>query len=189
MVGMVGCDTEQKFEKSVFIPDSMNPDLPIYSEFGYNTFGAYFDRAPFISEELETPCKIVVADGATQLILKGVRKNQFATEPMQLAFTISDLNPVDLNGLAVLHQRSIDLLNEQVQVTIKSGAGGTELPVEIIEGTLTFVRYQNVFVDLRPQQIILSGEFALTFTLEGQPMAIKSGRFDFGISPGNFFRM
>lgn len=189
LVGMFGCETEQKLEKSVFISDSMNPELPVYSEFGYNTFGAYFDRAPFVSEEFETPGKIVVAEGDTQFILKGLRKSQYANEPMQLKFTISDLNPVDLTGLATLHQRSIDLVSEQVGVTVTLGTGSPELPVEVIEGTLTFIRYQNVFVDLLPQQVILSGEFALQFTLEGQPVAIKSGRFDLGISPGNFFRI
>ena len=44
-----GCSREYNLEQTIFIYDPEFQDLPIYSEWGYNTFGAYYDREAFIS--------------------------------------------------------------------------------------------------------------------------------------------
>jgi hypothetical protein len=184
----LGCDSESKLDQSVFIPDPLNPELPKYSEFGYNTFGAYHDRAVFASEQFDIPVKVIVENAATQFILKGRRDSGSLSEPMELTFTIPDLDPADAFGLESLHQRKIDLKSGNIAVTIKLGSEA-EVPVEIIEGYLEFSRYQKLFVDEQPVQVILSGTFAFKMIVDSEPAAIKSGRFDVGISAGNFFRL
>jgi hypothetical protein len=184
----LSCDTEAKLDESVFISDPLNPELPQYSEFGYNTFGAYHDRAVFASEQFDVPAKIIVANADTQFILKGRRDSGTLTEPMELKFTIPDLDPADPFGLESLHQSKIDLKSENIVVTIQVGSEA-EVPVEIVEGYLEFSRYQKLFVDGLPVQVILSGTFAFTMVISSEPAAIKSGRFDVGISASNFFRL
>ena len=41
---LASCSKEFELDKSVFIPDKDYPDLPAYTEWGYNTFGALYDR-------------------------------------------------------------------------------------------------------------------------------------------------
>ena len=43
------CEQMEDFSltTSVFIEDPYYPGLPVYSVWGYNTFGAYIDRTPF----------------------------------------------------------------------------------------------------------------------------------------------
>ena len=59
---MVASCSSADFElsKTVFVEDVDYPGLPIYSEWGYNTFGAYIDRSVFTSNSYELPTKIIV---------------------------------------------------------------------------------------------------------------------------------
>ena len=68
---IVACSKETELGKSVFIPDSDFPDLPAYSEWGYNTFGAYYDRELFVYNESEVPAKVINTGGRTSFLLKG----------------------------------------------------------------------------------------------------------------------
>ena len=56
------CEKLEDFSLSgtIFIEDPYYPGLPIYSEWGYNTFGAYIDRKPFISTSDDLPIKVIV---------------------------------------------------------------------------------------------------------------------------------
>ena len=55
---LTSCKKENELKKSVFIYDPENIDLPEYSEWGYNTFGAYYDREIFVSTDEAVPAKI-----------------------------------------------------------------------------------------------------------------------------------
>ena len=70
---LFGCYNEKDFElnQSVFIEDSLYPELPIYSEWGYNTFGVYIDRKPFVSREYITPVKVIVKSDTLHFNLNG----------------------------------------------------------------------------------------------------------------------
>lgn len=57
---MASCSMDDvELSRTVFIEDRTSPGLPVYSEWGYNTFGAYIDRVPFVSGE-EEPAKVYV---------------------------------------------------------------------------------------------------------------------------------
>ena len=64
--------------QSVFIEDETNPGLPVYSEWGYNSFGAYWDRAAFVSERYNVPTKIVVENDSCYWLFNGrLNGNQY----------------------------------------------------------------------------------------------------------------
>ena len=72
---MASCSMDDvELSRSVFIPDRTSPGLPEYSEWGYNTFGAYIDRVPFVSGE-EEPAKIYVNSDTLHFFLKGIYRN------------------------------------------------------------------------------------------------------------------
>lgn len=56
---------------TIFIEDSYFPGFPFYSERGYNTFGAYVDRKPFISTTSDLPVKVIENGDTTHLIIRG----------------------------------------------------------------------------------------------------------------------
>jgi len=50
--------------------------LPIYSEWGYNTFGAYYDREIFVSNDISVPAKVSVSNNEMSFILDGQKEHQ-----------------------------------------------------------------------------------------------------------------
>ena len=69
---LLACEKAEDYSLSqtIFIEDSYYPGLPIYSEWGYNTFGAYIDRKPFISTDYDLPVKIIVNTDTLHMILR-----------------------------------------------------------------------------------------------------------------------
>ena len=66
-----GCSQDYGLQNSIFIEDVNNPGLPEYSEWGYNTFGVYLDRKPFVSNSIDLPSKIIVTKDTFNLVMKG----------------------------------------------------------------------------------------------------------------------
>ena len=58
-IGFGSCDNEYELDKSIFIPDKDYPSLPAYTEWGYNTFGALYNREPFVNSDFSIPTKII----------------------------------------------------------------------------------------------------------------------------------
>ena len=71
LIIFTGCKNEDELKNSVYIKDSEYTDLPAYSEWGYNTFGAYYDRVAFISNDFIVPAKVTVSDSQMSFILDG----------------------------------------------------------------------------------------------------------------------
>lgn len=179
---IVSCDSDQKLEQTVFIPDADDPTLPIYSEMGYNTFGAYVDRESFISTQTDVPFKIAVSEGSTNIYFDG---KAGGIEGI-LRFVIPNFAPSNPFELSVLHQKTFDLLADNIGVGMLWD-GKTEDPVQVLEGTIEFTRFQNVIVDKESAEVVLSGRFSLKVQFNGVPVAIREGRFDVGVNDGNFF--
>jgi hypothetical protein len=174
-------DSEYDLSETIFIEDSYYPGLPIYSEWGYNTFGAYIDRAPFVSNTSDLPVKIYVNGDTMHFILKG-RVN--GTEAV-LTFHLQGYSPLTNFDLVSLDKTFINLKDPGRSATLKIGNVTTELT--IIEGELEFKRVQRLILDNEPTRVIMSGYFQLKTFLNGEPAAISNGRFDLGIGYGNFF--
>jgi hypothetical protein len=178
------CSTETEIKKSVFIPDKEFPGLPAYSEWGYNTFGAYYDRAPFVSMDFAVPSKVEVTPEEVLFTLEGERKLGSNTNQLvEIQFVLPGVTFETYNNLIELHQQTYDL----TQLTVRIATDVNVSEVIISEGNLEFVRAQNLWVDRRQTEVILSGRFNFKGTMDGEPITISEGRFDLGISDDNFY--
>ncbi len=177
------CSKMEDFSLSgtVFIEDPYYPGLPIYSEWGYNTFGAYIDRKPFISTNEDLPVKIIVNPDTLNLILRG----RMGFEDVDLKFSLKGYSPATNFDLTELDSTTINLKDPGNFVTLKIG-NKTNL-LTLIEGELRIERVQRLFVDEEAMRTILSGYFNFKTFLNGEPVAISYGRFDLGIGYENFY--
>ena len=184
---LTACKKESKLTKSVWIHDSEFPDLPAYSEWGYNTFGTYYDGEAFISES-KTPSKVIFADSMLSFILQGIRETSssyLSHQDMALTFKLSGLTIQHYSDLTILNDTIINLKDStcQVIVTIDS----TQHLATILDGELQIKRVQNLFVDRNQVEVILSGYFEFRAIINGTPITVSDGRFDVGIGSGNCY--
>jgi hypothetical protein len=177
------CEQMEDFSlsTSVFIEDPYYPGLPVYSEWGYNTFGAYIDRMPFTSTDENVPAKIIVNTDTLHFLLRGRMGNQDA----DLKFSIKGYSPATYFDLTELDNTTINLKESGRAATLKIGDQTTYL--DIIEGELQVKRVQRLYVDEDMTRTIMSGYFNLKTFLNGEPIAISYGRFDLGIGYENFY--
>ncbi len=178
----------QKFEDfslsaTIFIEDQYYPGLPIYSEWGYNTFGTYIDRKPFISTHEGLPVKVIVKSDTTNFILKG----KFASGSVELQFSFKGFSPDTYQDLIDFDDKTINLRDENCSVSLKIGT--EEHSLNIIEGEFKVKRVQRLYVDEEFNRTIISGYFNFKTFLYGEPIAISQGRYDLGIGYENFYNI
>jgi hypothetical protein len=185
----VGCSKENELKKSVFINDNEYTDLPAYSEWGYNTFGAYYDRELFVSNNDIVPAKVIVSNNAMSFVLGGQKGNDYyysdSYKEMTMTFKMSGFAPEKYTNLTVLNDTILDLTKPEYQVFVSIDT--MEYTANILSGELTFKRAQNLLVDKIQIEIILSGYFEFKALIKEKPVTISNGRFDVGISPDNFY--
>jgi hypothetical protein len=186
---LISC--EQELEESVFHPDPDHPDLPEYSEWGYNTFGAYYDRKLFSYNDYEIPAKVISNNGATLLMLKGSlgEKPYYSSQDyieMSLSFMLKGFVTNDYTGLAMLNDTIIDLTNSDCAVFAR--IDGDSIGMQILSGNLQVKKAQHLFVDNQSMNIILSGYFGFQAIVHGEPITMSYGRFDVGIGTDDFYQ-
>lgn len=167
---------------SVFIEDPYYPRLPIYSEWGYNTFGAYIDREPYVSAVDIMPMKVIVNTDTVHMIFKG----RMGSSDVDLVISFTGYAPQTSYDLTMLDATTISLDENGSSVALKFDQ---EDPValEIIEGELIFNRVQRLYVDEELSRTIMSGYFQFKTFFDNEPVAISQGRFDLGIGYENFY--
>jgi hypothetical protein len=186
------CSDEAELQKSVFIPDEDYPNLPAYTEWGYNTFGAYYDRELFIYNDYEIPAKIVNNEGKTSFILSGTKGIYYdyyydnANGSMSMSFDLIGFLPQVYTDLVALNDSIIDLMDPNCRVIVTMQ--GNKYQEQIIGGTLHFKRVQNLIVDKEQVEVILSGTFDYQALVDDEPISITLGRFDVAIGKSNFYR-
>ena len=184
-----GCSKENELKKSVLINDTEYTDLPSYSEWGYNTFGAYYDREIFISNDDIVPAKVVVSNNAMSFVLDGQKGNadyySGNNNEMTMTFKMPGFTPEQYTNLTVLNDTILDLTNPAYQVLISIDT--IKYTVNILSGQLTFKRAQNLMVDKKQIEVILSGYFEFKALINEKPVTISNGRFDVEINPDNFY--
>jgi hypothetical protein len=184
-----GCSGDYELDRSVFIHDPEFTGLPAYSEWGYNTFGAYYDGEVFVSNDYLSPARIMVEDNSMTFILNGQRgPSEYYSENtgMTMAFLLPGFSPENYQDLTVFNDSTIDLKNSAWQVQISIGT--MVYTADIQSGELQFKRVQNLMVDKSPEEVILSGYFEFQAFINGSPKSVTNGRFDVGIGGENFFR-
>ncbi len=183
-----GCAKDNSLQQSVFISDPENPQLPIYSEWGYNTFGAFYDRSVFVSNNSAVPSKVIVSKDTLSFELFGQLNgagNYYSTQNMTIDFQLKGFSLTQYTDLTKLNDSALDLTNPLYQVLIS--IDGSTVPATILNGSLFFKRTQNLQVDDVPIEVILSGYFNFQAIINNNPVTISNGRFDVGIGPDNFY--
>jgi len=169
-------------DKTIFIPDEDIPELPAYTEWGYNSFGAEYERDYFLASQRIVPCKIMCENNQLRFSLNGtIRNNTEMT--LEFIFPVSQMR--DYTDLAQLNDVVIDLAADDCKVKIWQGENETVL--DILNGKLHFKRTQVLYVNDNINRVILSGIFELRFLQKGFPTIISNGRFDLGINDKVFY--
>lgn len=177
-----GCADDYDLRKSVFIKDPQYNDLPAYSEWGYNTLGAYYGNEVFVSDDYLTPAMVIAGDNSVAFKLTGVlgTPDYYAgNTEMSITFRLNGYSPKFYQDLVIFNDSVIDLTNPAWQVLISKRS--SVYTAEITTGELWFKRVQNLTVDKSPMEVILSGYFEFQATLNGNPVSVTHGRFDVGI--------
>lgn len=180
--GAMSC-SDSNLQKSIFIPDPDFHDLPKYSEWGYNTFGCYYDRAAFISDDVNVPVKVITTNGQTFFVFTG---HKGTSNPFSITLSLSKFTPSTYADLVSLDNSFIYLTNADFSVTITEN--NQTVPATAISGGFYFKRAQNLLVDDKPEEVILSGTFEFQLLIDQVPVSITNGRFDVGVSNSNFFK-
>ena len=191
VITLWSCGSDGELRKSVFIRDPDFPELPQYSEWGYNTFGAYYGRQPFVSNDEEVPLNVIVHDDVTSFDFKGQLGGysyySYSDKQFLLRLTFSDFHPEIYEDLISLDKTTFDLTDPQFSVSV-TDFSGIESPVEILEGQFMVKRAQMLLVDKEKQQVILSGVFSFKAIIGGEAVSVSDGRFDVGVSAISFFK-
>ena len=185
------CDSEPQMDRTIFIPDSMNNNLPAYTEWGYNSFGAIYDnRTYFLVSNNITPCKILYKDGLLRFALSGVLQANTSSysavkESMTLSFIFPEESITQISDITTFNNKLINLADKNC--TVKMIRNENERTLEVVQGTLHFKRAQLLYIDDVPNRVILSGVFELRFLESEFPTVISDGRFDVGINDNVFY--
>jgi hypothetical protein len=180
---LISSCSKDVLDRTIFIPDQEDHNLPAYTEWGYNTFGAEYERDYFLVSNKIIPCKILYRDNYLQFTLFGVireRKEMALTFIFPFTFTENDYK-----DLVQLHGVRIDLSKDDC--TVKITQNDTDTILDIFEGELYFKRVQILSVDDKINRVILSGFFDLRFLQNDFPTSISNGRFDLGITKNVYY--
>jgi hypothetical protein len=193
---VISCKKDYDLSKSIFIPDPEFIELPAYSEWGYNTFGAYYDREIFVSNNSAVPVKVIATDSSFTFIMSGQKGEMghyfndyyyyYYPAPMKMTFNLPGFIPSTYLDLVNLDDVTFDLKDTlcKVMISIDSNI----YPAVISSGELQFKRAQNLHVDMNQVEVILSGYFELRASINNEFISISNGRFDVGVSTDNFFK-
>jgi hypothetical protein len=169
-------------DRTIFIPDEEDEDLPAYTEWGYNSFGAEYERNYFFVSNSIIPCKILYSNNQLQFLLCGKYRHD---EDMTLSFIFPWSQQSNYKELLQLNATEIDLTTAGCTVTML--LEGNETTLDVLEGTLHFKRAQLLSIDDEVNRVILSGTFDVRFMRAGFPGTISNGRFDLGITKSLFY--
>jgi hypothetical protein len=186
-----GCKEDNELKESIMVYDSEDTELPTYSEWGYNTFGAYFDRETFISDNQRVPLKVIVSNNETSFIFSGHKGNDNSyyengnDNKMTMTLILNDFKPAKYQDLLAFNDTTLDLTKSTYKVVLT--INNVRDTMDILEGKFIFKRAQNLFVDDKQIEVILSGYFGFKAVIKGVPMTLSDGRFDMGIDRDNFY--
>ena len=185
---LASCESDNyrgEMEQTLFIPDPYDKNLPAYTEWGYNSFGALYERMYLYSTYNIVPCKVIMQNGIMTFSLNGRYSSSYsqwgAGDDMTLNFSFPISEPMtNYKDLLRLHQMHFDLTSSSVE--IKMMQKGSVVNMTILSGNLHFKRAHLIRLDDQEDRVALSGTFEISFLRNGMPEIISKGRFDVGIS-------
>ncbi|MCL1934609.1 MAG: hypothetical protein FWF53_12445 [Candidatus Azobacteroides sp.] len=185
LLSLYACSSyDDLMDKMIFIPDNKDSNLPAYTEWGYNSFGAKYEQSYFVVANNIVPCSIVYQDGILNFSLNGrvgIEYSSLSNDgKMTLTFSFPTAPMNEYKDLMALHQKEIDLTDTSCKVKMTKDFN-TEI-LTIVSGHLTFKRAQLLRLDDKENRVILSGTFDVQFLRDDQPEVLSDGRFDLGIN-------
>jgi hypothetical protein len=195
---VASCKKENDLSRSIFIHDPEFMELPAYSEWGYNTFGAYYDREIFVSNNKAVPVKVMATDSSFTFMLSGQKGETghyfndyfdyyyYDPTPMKMTFDLPGFFPLTYQDLVNLNDVTFDLKDTLCKVMVS--IDNNNYPAVIYSGELKFKSAQNLHVDMNQAEVILSGYFELKASINNEFISISEGRFDLGVSTDNFIK-
>jgi len=174
---------EDNFNKYIFIPDKEDPNLPAYTEFGYNTFGAKYGNSYFLSSS-SSSFGANYHNGILKLWLSGRQESNANTVSMSLTFSFPSSPVYAYQDLVSLNGMTIDLTGASCNLIMSSGYQNEDTLI-VTSGHLNFKQARILRIDNIEDRTILSGTFDAQFLRNGQPEGISNGRFDLGINGVN----
>lgn len=181
----LGCEQESMLDDSIFVPDPELPELPAYTEWGYNTFGAQYEMGVFTSGSNALPLKLSTSGEQLEIFLLGEVKLPELYTNMSLRMLLDVEDIYTYQDLLVFHDSIIDLGPRVLELREVYGSEIRE--VDFLSGEIHVKRTQTVFVDDRETGLILSGTFQLRYLRDNYPVILHNGRFDFGINENTLF--
>jgi len=178
---IVSCsDAGSELDRTIFIPDAENSSLPAYSEWGYNSFGAVYEKSIFVVNNSIPPFKIMFHNDSLRLLLSGITTEAQRSDKMELIIAFP-CEPMDTyTDLLSLHKQKVDLTESKVSLSI---GGNAHQVLNVLSGEFYFKRVQLLSVDDKENRVILSGTFELRYLADnGFANYFTDGRFDFGIN-------
>ncbi|MDR0546994.1 MAG: hypothetical protein LBG77_05360 [Dysgonamonadaceae bacterium] len=184
-LGLISCAVDESLDQTIVVKDEQDPNLPAYTEWGYNSFGAKYERTYFLASNTWAPCKITTKNGQVNFILQGSLSGTSIYDKTILTISFPAPEIRQYADLLLLHERSFNLKDASCSVRLEYGIENQLL--NLIAGNITFKRAQQLRVDDKNDRIILSGTFAVQFLNNDRPESFSRGRFDLGLIEQDFY--
>jgi hypothetical protein len=113
--------------------------------------------------------------------------NSWEASDMKMNIRMLNYSPEIFTDLLIFNDSIINFKDSTIQVEIFRNNQTYTCPV--ISGGMHIKRAQKLYVDDELIEVILSGYFDFQILINGEPISISEGRFDFGINNSNFFKL
>ena len=182
---LLSCEGMDEMQDTIFIPDINDKNLPAYTEWGFNSFGAMYERRYFFSTKDIVPCKMICGNGILTFTLSGRTGLNYSSwgsgDQLTMSITFPFNEPIkNYKDLLALHQKQFDLSDNACIVQMISNSNREDLTG--LSGELKFIRAQLLRINDVENRIILSGTFEASFWRNQIPEIMSKGRFDLGIT-------
>ncbi len=185
VIAMTAC-SKSDFKQIQYIEDPDYPGLPVYSEMGYNTYGAYINNKVFNPAWTDRPFYLIADRENMTMTLNGsVEYNGFNiifTLPIDTTYHLEDYH-----SLLALNGKSFTIDTTPTSCNVKMEGYNAPDIESIYSGYIKFEKVQQVLVDKTDAEVVVSGKFQFrAFTHDGTRIDVTGGRFDIGVDNANF---
>lgn len=187
LLALTAC-SKSDFKETQYIEDPNYPGLPIYSEMGYNTFGAYINEEAFSVSYYGSnrPFYLVADRECLAMTLygwcDGINFNMIFTLPIDTTYHLQNYQ-----SLIALEGKTFNIDTDPTSCNVYfDGIYPPEIE-SIYSGYFSFEKVRQVMVDKENTEVVVAGKFQFrAFTPEGICIDVVGGRFDLGVDDTNF---
>lgn len=182
---LTACD-ENDIERVIWIDDDVYEGLPAYTEWGYNSFGAYVNNRTFASSRHANESTMHFTSGENTLTfsMETTDKDIYTPIIKEMSFTFPYQHITKYVGLKELQGLTFDLASDNVDVKAvlsNDDESTDEQTLDVSSGKLVFKRVQILYIDGDQVEAIVSGTFEFNATTQSAAYEVRHGRFDVGV--------